>query len=837
MSASCVMIKSIVGLFGKEKKESSTIEGEVELTRTNHLPASKIPKELPVIALKNTVIYPHTIVPVFFEDKASLLALDAGQKMGRMIVAVTLNEKARKRLKQESEKQKALGQTGKKKAKSAVTSQLTPDDLYSVGTVSVIQRIMPVAGQKGTMGILQGVVKVKVLEMSRERPFMTAIVDPIEEITIETKETKALMKNALATAQRIIQNTPYLPQELQMALEDLGDPLKFVYLLSTLIRFDLSEKQMILEEDLLENKLKKTAAIFARELEQIELGGKIVSNVKKEFGRMSREVFLRQQLKEIKRELGEETESQREASEYRKKLKKGKLPEEVVKEVNREIERLGDMHPHSSEYQVVRTYLDWIFDLPWSMTKKAKKPTSLSSVEKILEEDHYGLKEIKRRILEYLVVRELNKEHKGPILCFVGPPGVGKTSLGKSIARALNKKFVRVSLGGLRDEAEIRGHRRTYIGAMPGRIIQGIRRAGTIDPVFMLDEIDKVGTDFRGDPSAALLEVLDPEQNDSFHDNYLDVDYDLSKVLFIATANILDTVQPALKDRMEVINISGYIEEEKEQITKQFLWPRVLRRHGLKKKQVKIEDELFNLIIKEYTKEAGVRNLEKELAKLARKCAYLLVEDKQKSITINEKKVRRFLGLQKIYPELARRTAQPGVATGLAVTQAGGEILFVEATKMIGGKNFTLTGSLGDVMKESARTALSLVRARSKRLKIDGHFFKKHDLHLHVPAGAVPKDGPSAGIAMVVALISLLSGKKVRSDMAMTGEITLSGLVLPVGGVKEKVLAAKRAGIKTVILPTRNENDIKEIEQDMLKDIEFKFVDNIDQAIDIVIKK
>ncbi|NTV30703.1 endopeptidase La [candidate division WWE3 bacterium] len=820
-----------MGLFDRKNKPESADE-PINSPKENK--DHQIPKELPVIALKNTVIYPHTVVPVFFEDAASLSALEAAQKQGGMIGSFALKDDARKRIETEdNDTEVEDDDTPVTEGDKTESSRVKPADLYRIGTACLIHRVMPISGRQGAMVVLQGLSKVNALQMWREQPYITAMVEVIEEESSESKEIRALMKNALSTAQRIIQNTPYLPQELQIALEDLSDPLKFVYLLATLVRFDASEKQMILEEVLVEDKLKKTAAILSRELEQIELGGKIVSNVKKEFNRMSREAFLRQQLKEIQRELGEENESAQEAGEYRQKLEKGKFPKEFVKEISREIDRLETMHPQSSEYQVIRTYLDWVFDIPWTLQSR-KKP-GLATVEKVLNADHYGLKETKERILEYLAVRQLNKNHHGPILCLVGPPGVGKTSLGKSIAKALGKSFIRMSLGGVHDEAEIRGHRRTYVGAMPGKVIQGMRRAESIDPVFMLDEIDKVGNDYRGDPSSALLEVLDPEQNNTFRDHYLDLDYDLSNVFFIATANVLETIQPALRDRMEIIQLSGYVDGEKIEIAKRHIWPKVLERHGIEPKQVKITDDIFPTIINQYTQEAGVRGLEKQLSRLARKIAFHIVKTKERRITIDEAKLREFLGPQRVFPEVAARTANPGVATGLAWTAAGGEILFIEANKMPGGKKFELTGQLGAVMKESAKIAYSLVRARSEQLGIASDFFTKHDIHLHVPAGAVPKDGPSAGITMTTAIASLALGRPVRNDFAMTGEITLSGLVLPIGGVKEKVIAARRAGIKTVLLPEKNRADIKEVDPSLIEGLSFEFAETIDQVLDIAL--
>lgn len=840
----CYHLKRM-SLFGRNKKENGSlnVDGPEAISSTN----SGMPDSLPVIALKNTVIYPHTVVPVFFEDQNSLDALEEAQSRQGYIGAFTLRDEARVRL-DEHDEADSLGSIesddGEMDSDSSKKSQketsklpvprVNPEDLFVTGTACRIHRVMPVTGRKGAMVILQGVAKVLVLSTTRRKGYLVASVREEHDIEVDNKAVRALMRNSLLNAQKIIQNTPYLPQELQIALEDLSDPLKFVYLLATLVRFDVREKQEILEEPSVEEKLKKTAAILARELEQIELGGKIVSNVKKEFNKMSREAFLRQQMKEIQRELGEENEGQREATEYRKKLQEGEYPENVKKELEREIARVETMHPQSSEYQVLRTYIELVLELPWIL--KEGDEIDIKAVSEVMNQDHYGLKEVKQRILEFLAAQKLNKGHHGPILCFVGPPGVGKTSLGKSIAKALGREFVRISLGGMRDEAEIRGHRRTYVGALPGKIIQGIRRAGTKNPVFMLDEIDKVGSDFRGDPSSALLEVLDPEQNDTFHDHYLDLDFDLSNVMFIATANVLETIQPALRDRMEVIELSGYIDNEKVEIAKRFLWPRVLERHGLVKSKVKIEEETIRQVVDHYTRESGVRNLERELAKIVRKSAYAIVSNEAKTLTINSKKVREYLGPQRIYPEVAARTALPGVATGLAYTQVGGEILFIEANKMPGGKHLTLTGSLGDVMKESAQTALSLVRSRAEKLGIAKDFFSKFDVHVHVPSGAVPKDGPSAGITITTAIASLLLGRRVRNDLAMTGEITLSGLVLPIGGVKEKVLAAKRAGIKEIILPQKNRPDISEIEGELLKGLKFSFVENIDQVLQIALK-
>jgi ATP-dependent Lon protease len=565
------------------------------------------------------------------------------------------------------------------------------------------------------------------------------------------------------------------------------------------------------------------------------LGSKIQSQVREGIDKSQREYFLREQLKAIQKELGEKDERTAEMEELRQRLIQAKLPPEAMKEAERELDRLAKMPPAAAEYTVSRTYLEWLIDLPWAVSTEDN--LDISQAQKVLDEDHYDLEKVKKRILEYLAVRKLKADMKGPILCFVGPPGTGKTSVGKSIARALGRKFIRMSLGGVRDEAEIRGHRRTYVGALPGRVVQGIRKAGSNNPLFMLDEIDKLGMDFRGDPSAALLEVLDPEQNYAFSDHYIDVAFDLSKVMFITTANILDPVPPALRDRMEVLDLPGYTEEEKLKIAKEFLVPKQLEAHGLTDKNIKFEDGAIRRITLEYTREAGVRNLEREIANICRAVAKRVVEGQEGLAVIRAEDVSAYLGPEKFFSEVAERTSEPGVAIGLAWTPTGGDILFVEATRMKGRKGFSLTGQLGEVMKESAQAALSYVRTRAKDYKIPQDFFDHSDIHIHVPAGAIPKDGPSAGVTIFTALTSLLTGRPVRSDVAMTGEITLRGLVLPVGGIKEKVLAANRAGIKTVILPKRNEKDLEEVPEEVKKRMKFHFVQRMDEIIDLALQK
>lgn len=800
-----------MSFFRRLNKQQKKETQPAPASRSMLSPAPQHYDELFVLPLKDTVIFPGTMVPVFIDRREVLEVLREAFKQKAIIGAVALKNNKRKA--------------------SAI-------NLYLEGTSCKVNKIVPV-NQQGTMVVLEGLRKISILEFTAQGDFIKAKAQEVleEEGTLEEdKKMQVLYKACLSSAQKIITFTPYLPPELQMALEGIESPLKLVYMIATVIKFKLEERQRLLEISDLKEKLKYLSNVLARELDLFETGAKIQSDVRKEFNKSGREVYLRQQLKAIKKELGEKSESETEASKYEKRLKNLKLPEAIQKEIKREIERLSEMNSFAMEYQMVRTYLDWVLELPWS--KESKEELNLSRTKRILNEDHYGLKEVKERILEYLAVRKLKPDHRGPILCLVGPPGVGKTSLGQSIARALNREFVRMSLGGLRDEAEIRGHRRTYIGALPGRIVQGIRRAGSKNPIFMLDEVDKVGTDFRGDPASALLEVLDPEQNRAFRDHYIDLDFDLSKVMFITTANTLEPIQPALRDRMEVIKLPGYTLEEKLEIAKHHLIPRLLKEHGITQKQLNFADEGVRNIIAEYTQEAGVRQLERELSKICRRVAKKLASTKEKgTLTIDKARVTRYLGPQKVFPEVGRRVSQPGVATGLAWTQAGGDIIFVEATSMPGKKGFAITGQLGDIMKESAQAALSLVRSRAKQLHISEKFFESVDIHLHIPEGATPKDGPSAGVTMTTALASLLTKTPVRKDVGMSGEITLSGLILPIGGVKEKVLAARRAGLSTVILPKRNRNDLKEIEKQYLQGLNFVFAEKIDDVLKAALDK
>jgi len=807
-------------LFGSSKAPEQEKPKEKEEEQT-----IAIPEEMAILPLRKVVAYPLTVFPLSVGQPRSIKLVDEAVVSNKMIGLVA--------------------------AKNAEIPEPGPNDIYWTGTAAIVHRLLK--APDGTLRlIVQGVERIKIEEFIQEQPYLKAKVKAAPDIVEKTIEVEALMRNVVELFRRLVSLVPHLPEELMMAVINVDDPRQLVYLIATSIRMDVEDAQALLEMDHVKDKLFKLTTILNRELEVLELGRKIQSQAQSEMEKMQREFFLREQLKAIKRELGEEDEQALEIKELEEKIAKAGMPEEAEKEARRELERLRKMPPAAAEYSVIKTYLDWLTSLPWNVTTEDN--LDIARARRILDEDHYDLEKVKERILEYLAVRKLKEERKeerekekeqltdyirrereGVILCFVGPPGTGKTSLGQSIARALGRKFIRMSLGGIRDEAEIRGHRRTYVGALPGRIIQGLRRVGTKNPVFMLDEVDKIGTDFRGDPASALLEVLDPEQNREFRDHYLDVPFDLSQVMFITTANVLDTIPPALRDRMEIIQLSGYTEDEKVHIAKNYLIPRQRRENGLRQDEIEFSEAAIRKIIRDYTREAGVRNLEREIGSICRKVATKIAEGEQGSYFIDEKDVPEYLGKPKYYPEVVERTETPGVATGLAWTPTGGDILFVEATKMPGKKGFTLTGQLGNVMKESAQAALSYIRSKAKELGIDEDFFEKHDIHLHVPAGAIPKDGPSAGITIAVALASLLTGRPVRSDIGMTGEITLRGLVLPVGGIKEKVLAAHRAGLKTVILPKRNEPDLEEIPEDVRKEMNFILVERVDEVFDVAL--
>jgi ATP-dependent Lon protease len=772
----------------------------------------EVPEVLPLLPLRGTVVFPMTLLPLAAGQPRSLRLIDDVISGNRMVGMVL----------QKNAEQEAAG----------------PGETFEIGTVANIHQMMRVPD--GTVRlVVQGLRRMRIVEWVEEEPYLKARIELIPEESEDSVEVKALMRNVLEQFQRLVSLVSNLPEELVTAALNIEEPLHLVYLIASNLRMEPEERQALLELDTVEAKLQQLGSFMSKELDLLELGKKIQSEVQEEVGKSQREYYLREQLKAIQRELGETSEQEAEISELRAKIDEAGMPEEAEREARRELDRLSKLPPAAAEYGVIKTYLDWLTSLPWN--KSTEGEIDIAKTREILNEDHYDLEKIKDRILEYLAVRRLRKEQgdenaeemgREPILCFVGPPGVGKTSLAQSIARALGREFTRMSLGGVRDEAEIRGHRRTYIGALPGRIIQAIRRAGANDPVFVLDEIDKVGSDWRGDPSSALLEVLDPEQNNTFRDHYLDVAFDLSKVMFIATANLLDTIPAPLQDRMEILSLSGYTDEEKLNIARKYLVPKQFKRHALKPDDYDFTDEAILQIIQHYTREAGVRNLEREIANVARKIATRVAEGKEVGSSIGRDQIREFLGKPRFfYEELSERTSEPGVAIGLGVTPVGGDIMFIEASRMPGRGQLIVTGQLGDVMKESSQAALSFVRSRAADLGIDPDFFKESDLHVHVPAGAIPKDGPSAGITMTTALVSLLTGVAVRDEVAMTGEITLRGQVLPVGGIKQKALAAGRAGIKTMILPKRNEPDLDDLPDSLKETMTFVLAETMEDVL------
>ena len=762
-----------------------------------------------ILPLFDAALFPKMVLPLVVMQGESIQLIDEAMSKNRIIGLLVSKEKEMK-------------------------SSYSHADLYEVGTSALILKMAKTEDNKAQL-LVQGLSRFKVKEVFEEEPYLKANVELIKEKEEKDKEIEALMSNLIGLFTRVVELSPGLQPEIAGMARSIKEAGTLADMVTSSINSTSEEKQKILETFDVKKRLKEVTKLTNYQLEILELGSKIQTQVKGDMDKRQREYYLRQQLKAIQEELGEKEEGTVEIEEYRAKIEEKNLPEEAKKEAERELERLSKMHPSSAEYTVVSTYLDWITSLPWNETTKDN--LDIKKAEKILDEDHYGLEKPKKRIIEYLAVRKLKPESKGPILCFAGPPGTGKTSLGQSIARALGRKFVRISLGGVRDEAEIRGHRRTYVGALPGRIIQSLRRAESKNPIFMLDEIDKVGSDFRGDPSSALLEVLDPEQNFSFQDHYLDVPFDLSNVMFITTANILDTIPPALRDRMEVLQLLGYTEDEKIKIALRYLIPRQREAHGLKANQIKFTKGAVKRIISGYTREAGLRNLEREIATICRGVAAKIASGDVKSVDIKVINISKYLGSIKITSEAKARTMTPGVTMGLAWTPTGGDLLFVEATAMKGKKGLTLTGQLGDVMKESATAALSFIRANAASLGIDEDYFESHDIHIHVPAGAIPKDGPSAGVTMLTALASLLTNKAVKRDLAMTGEITLRGQVLPVGGIKEKVLAAHRAGIKTLILPKFNAKDLDDIPKKVQKEIEFHFVDKMRDVLKLAIEK
>ena len=769
----------------------------------------KVPEVLPILPVIDVTLFPRMVLPI-----------------------VVRGEESRKLVDEAMGKDRRIGILVSKKKELKVSPK--PGDLYSVGTVALILK-MSKPDEEGTQLLVQGVSRFRIEEYLSDKPYLRARIESIPEQTTKDIEVDAMTSNLGGLFQRVLKLSPYLPGELGALARSLDDGGMLADLIASSLNISKEEKQTILDSQDVKERLKEVTRMINRELQVLELGQKIQSQVKQDMDKAQRDFYLRQQLKAIKEELGEKDERKVEVEEYRAKIAEKNLPEEAKKEAERELDRLERMHPSSSEYTVASTYLDWLTVLPWN--ESTEDVLDIKAARKVLDEDHYNLEKVKKRIIEYLAVRKLKPDSKGPILCFVGPPGTGKTSLGRSIARALGRKFVRISLGGVRDEAEIRGHRRTYVGALPGRIIQGIRRAENNNPVFMLDEIDKVGSDFRGDPSSALLEVLDPEQNFTFSDHYLDVPFDLSKVMFITTANILDTTPPALRDRMEVLDLPGYTDDEKVKIAQRYLIPRQLQAHGLTPEQLGITAGAIRGIISGYTREAGLRNLEREIAAICRGVACVVADGSKGHTRVKVRDLHKFLGPVQFRSEVSERISTPGVATGLAWTQTGGDLLFVEATKMKGRHALTLTGQLGDVMKESATAALSFIRSHAKDFDIPENFYENQEIHIHVPAGAIPKDGPSAGVTMLTALASLLTDRTVADEMAMTGEITLRGQVLPVGGVKEKVLAAHRAGIKRIILPKWNEKDLEDVPKKVRKAIQFHFVETMNEVLKVALPK
>ena len=764
----------------------------------------EIPDQLPLLPVRDIVVFPYMVLPLFVGREMSIKAIEAALAGNRMIFLAT---------------QKVLE-----------VENPAPDDVHSVGTIGIIMRMLKLPDERIKI-LVQGLSKGRVQEYIQSDPYYSVRIAKIVEAKppATSLEAEAVTRTVKEQLERIISLGKVLMPDVMVVIENLDDPGRLADMVVSNLGLKVEVTQTILEVEDPIARLTRVSEILAKEVEVLSMQQKIQAQAKGEIDKTQREYFLREQLKAIQKELGELDERAEEIAEFRKRIKDAKMPEKVFKECEKQLKRLEKMHPDTAESATVRTYLELMVELPWS--KKSKDNLDIKAATKVLEEDHYDLEKVKERILEYLAVRKLKDKMKGPILCFVGPPGVGKTSLGKSIARALGREFVRISLGGVRDEAEIRGHRRTYVGALPGRIIQGIKQAGTNNPVFMMDEVDKVGMDFRGDPSAALLEVLDPEQNHTFSDHYLGVSFDLSDVMFITTANLMDPIHSALRDRMEIIEIPGYTEEEKLGIAKRFLVPRQLKEHGITEAHIRIGEPTLREIVFRYTREAGVRNLEREIANTMRKVAKKIAEGKNRCYTISPANLHRYLGVPKFLPETEKEKDEVGVATGLAWTEAGGDVLHIEATVMMGKGQLTLTGHLGDVMKESAQAALSYVRSREKRLGINPATFAKSDIHIHVPAGAIPKDGPSAGITMGTALASSLSNIPVRRDLAMTGEITLRGRVLPVGGLKEKILAAKRAKLSTVILPKRNQKDLADIPKHLLRGVRLVFVDTMGDVL------
>ncbi|MBK6847618.1 MAG: endopeptidase La [Proteobacteria bacterium] len=782
------------------------------MTTSKGSPANDGPVELPdqlaILPLRNSVLFPGSIIPIDVGRRKSVRLIEDAISKERPIIGILTQRDAR-------------------------TEEPSDGDLFAVGCAARILKVIKLAKDNFSV-ILQGVSRVQVLSFAQRDPFIVARVQPLPDQSRADVELDALVLNLKDMAKRVIKLMPELPKEAAAHIDGVTDAGMLADLTTSNLDLSVEEKQEVLETFDVKTRLRKVLAFLSRQLEVLKVREKINTQVQEEMGRNQREYVLRQQLKAIKEELGELDESSGDIDEFKDKVSKAEMPEEVEKVALKQLDRLKVMQPSSAEYTVTRTYLEWLVEIPWK--RSTDDNLDIENVRRVLDEDHYDLDKVKKRIVEYIAVRKLKPDKKGPILCLVGPPGVGKTSLGRSIARAMGRKFVRVSLGGVRDEAEIRGHRRTYVGSLPGRVIQSMKKASTINPVFMLDEIDKLGHDFRGDPAAALLEVLDPEQNNAFSDHYLEVHYDLSRVMFIATANILDPVPPALRDRLEILELPGYTRADKLAIARSFLVPKQLEEHGLSDEQLKLTPEAVGDIIDSYTREAGVRNLEREIANVIRGCAVKVAGGTLEGHLppITPEGLPEYLGPQKFISEVAMRTADPGVATGLAWTPVGGDIIFVEATRMPGKGSLVLTGQLGEVMKESAQAALSYIRSRTKELGVDENFFEKHDIHVHIPAGGIPKDGPSAGVTLFLALTSLLKGVGAPPDVALTGEITLRGTVLPVGGIKEKILAAHRAGIKTVYMPERNEKDLADVPEQALKELEIRLIKRVDEILPLL---
>lgn len=809
-----LMMPSVFSRFQKNDTDSP------ESDSTQKTLATKYPDVLPILPLRGVVVYPQTAVPLTVGQPRSIRLVDDVVSGDKLVGLVT--------------------------AANPELESPGPNDLYRVGTIATVHRLL--RAPDGTIRLLvQGMDRFRLGDFVAEEPYLKAKIIPAPEMVESGLEISALARNARDQFQQITQMIPSFPEELAGSITSVEDPLQTAYTIANFQRMELKDAQEILEIDSVSEKLKKLIGLLVREAEVLQIGQKIQNEARGEIEKVQREYFLREQMKAIQKELGEKDEQTAETEEFRRKIEEAKMPEEADKQARRELERLSRLPSAAAEYGVIRTYLDWLVSVPWS--KSTEDNLEIPHAREILDKDHYGLEDVKERILEFLAIRKLRldrkdeaktpsedkirREREGVILCFVGPPGVGKTSLGQSIARAMGRKFVRASLGGVRDEAEIRGHRRTYIGSMPGRILQSLRRIESKNPVFMLDEIDKLTLDFHGDPASALLEVLDPEQNSEFRDNYLEVAFDLSQVFFITTANTLETIPGPLRDRMEIIYLSGYTENEKIAIAKGYLIPRQIRENSLRDDEVKFTDESLQRIIREYTREAGVRNLERKIGAVCRKIGTRIAEGKIKKARITPEKLEDYLDHPIFHgtEELNQRTSMPGVVPGLAWTPYGGDVLFVEATGMPGGKGFQVTGSIGNVMNESARAALSFVRSRAKALGLDSDYFNKSDIHLHIPSGAQPKDGPSAGVTMATAIVSLVSGRKVKPHLGMTGEITLRGQVLPIGGVKEKVLAAHRNGLRTVILPKRNEQDVDDVPDEIKQSMKFIYVETVDDVL------